>query len=208
MRSHDPLSMAEVRERRDFGALGDFIRSTRKRKGITTAELASAMGVTPGTVSEIERGGHEAPLKGLRKIAARLGVPLKQLTSRSSKPEMRGMAFVDDLTENSSHDDSAIFRELSTKEINDLPDSSFAHVTPGGDKDERGRSPGSHRKLPYLDSKGRLMEAQASAALAALNGARGGVDLSREEKSAAWNKVVSAIKKVRGSDWEPPPRKF
>lgn len=47
--------------------------------------------------------------------------------------------------------------EWSTKFVNDLPDSSFALVLPGGEKDEGGKTtPRSLRKLPYKDASGKV----------------------------------------------------
>jgi len=40
--------------------------------------------------------------------------------------------------------------------VNDLPDSSFALILPGGEKDEEGKTkPRSLRKLPYKDASGK-----------------------------------------------------
>lgn len=47
--------------------------------------------------------------------------------------------------------------EWTTEYINDLPDSSFALILPGGEKDETGRTvPRSLRKLPYKDRDGKI----------------------------------------------------
>ena len=89
-----------------------------------------------------------------------------------------------------------------------LPDSSFAIVLPGGKKDGTGRTePRSLRKLPYKDSNGKVIFANAVAALAALNGARGGVNAPMSTKQSAWNKIIRAIKTVR-PDYVPPPKKI
>lgn len=99
-------------------------------------------------------------------------------------------------------------RALSTSEVNDLPDSSFALILPGGRKDSDGKTvPRTLRKLPYRDASGKLLFPQAVNALAVLNGARGGVAAPKAAKVAAWNKIVAAIKRER-PDYTAPPRRF
>ncbi len=45
----------------------------------------------------------------------------------------------------------------STAYVNDLPDSAFFYIGPGGEKDDTGRTvPRSLRKLPYIDAAGRV----------------------------------------------------
>ena len=45
----------------------------------------------------------------------------------------------------------------TTEYINNLPDSSFAYIMPGGEKDETGKTkPRSLRKLPYKDANGKI----------------------------------------------------
>lgn len=47
--------------------------------------------------------------------------------------------------------------EWTTKEINDLPDSSFCYVEAGGEKDDSGKTtPRSKRHLPYKDADGKV----------------------------------------------------
>lgn len=44
----------------------------------------------------------------------------------------------------------------TTQYINDLPDSAFAYIEPGGTKDEKGRTQGNKRHFPIRDSSGQL----------------------------------------------------
>jgi len=97
---------------------------------------------------------------------------------------------------------------ISSSYRGNLPDSSFAIILPGGSKDLSGRTvPRSLRKLPYKDSNGKVIFANAVAALAALNGARGGVSAPMSAKNIAWRKIVRAIKFDR-PDYVPPPKKI
>ena len=63
--------------------IGRRIRETRKKKGITQAALAEAIGVRQGTLSAWERGGVDFRLNTLEAIAAALGVKMAKLTSES-----------------------------------------------------------------------------------------------------------------------------
>jgi HK97 family phage prohead protease len=55
----------------------------------------------------------------------------------------------------------------STSYVNDLPDSSFALILPGGEKDDEGKTtPRSLRKLPHHDAGGKLDEPHLNNALA------------------------------------------
>jgi len=48
-------------------------------------------------------------------------------------------------------------KEWTTRYINDLPDSCFAYIAPGGKKDKEGKTvPRSLRKLPYKDANGKV----------------------------------------------------
>lgn len=61
--------------------------------------------------------------------------------------------------------------EWSTAYVNDLPDSSFAFVEPGGEKDEEGKTtPRSLRHFPYKDKDGTLDPPHVRNALARLEG--------------------------------------
>lgn len=61
-------------------AIGENIHETRRRKGLTQDALAAAAGVTKKTISEWERGKATPHLGYLEKIAARLQVPVSDLT--------------------------------------------------------------------------------------------------------------------------------
>lgn len=68
---------------------GVEIRRLRRQAGLTLADLAEAVGVSIVYVSQIERGDRHPPSpEGIRKLAARLGVPeqygrLQALADRS-----------------------------------------------------------------------------------------------------------------------------
>jgi len=75
--------------------------------------------------------------------------------------------------------------------INNLPDSSFAYIEEGGEKDEDGKTkPRSLRHLPFKDAQGNINKAHLNNALARL----AQTDLSDEAKAAAKKKLCVAVK--------------
>jgi len=61
--------------RRSVVMLGDHIRSLRKEKNITLAELAEVTNLSAGYLSQVERGMVDPSLSSLQKIADALKVP-------------------------------------------------------------------------------------------------------------------------------------
>jgi transcriptional regulator with XRE-family HTH domain len=59
-------------------SIGLWVKSARKHKGWTQAELAQAMDVTSGNVSHWERGQHEPSHSQVKKIAAVTGYPMEE----------------------------------------------------------------------------------------------------------------------------------
>ncbi len=90
--------------------------------------------------------------------------------------------------------------QKSRKQINDLPDSDFAYIEPGGSKDESGRTvPRSLRHLPIMDC------AHVKNALARLSQTK----ISADAKASALKKIKAAAKKCKievseseAKDWE------
>lgn len=81
----------------------------------------------------------------------------------------------------------------TTAYVNDLPDSSFAYISPGGEKDEDGKTvPRSLRHLPYKDKDGKPDAAHVRNALARLNQ----TDIPASAKASARSKLVSAAKSL------------
>ena len=65
--------------------------------------------------------------------------------------------------------------EWDTAYVNNLPDSAFAYIEPGGEKDEEGKTkPRSLRHLEYKNAQGEIDHDHLVAALAALGGAHTG----------------------------------
>lgn len=54
-----------------------WIRTIRKRRGLTQAELAERIGRLPNAVSELERGRSLPTLDTLRRLAVALHVPMR-----------------------------------------------------------------------------------------------------------------------------------
>lgn len=87
----------------------------------------------------------------------------------------------------------------TTAYINNLPDSSFAYVELGGEKDEKGRTkPRSLRHLPHKDKNGKIDSAHVRNALARLNQTKDkdGNLLSESLRAKIRKKLVAAAKKV------------
>jgi len=96
-------------------------------------------------------------------------------------------------------DDMTKFAEWDTKYINDLPDSSFAFISPGGEKDEEGKTtPRALRHLPYKDKNGKIDLPHLRNALARLPQ----TNLSPAEKAKARAVLVRAAKSVGVGDYD------
>lgn len=81
--------------------------------------------------------------------------------------------------------------EWSTAFMNDLPDSSFAYIAPGGEKDADGKTtPRTLRYLPYKDADGKIDLPHLRNALARLTQTA----LSDEAQAEAQKKLVAAAK--------------
>lgn len=98
---------------------------------------------------------------------------------------------------------SQTFAEWTTAQVNDLPDSSFAYIAPGGKKDGEGKTtPRSLRHLPYKDKDGKPDLPHVRNALARLSktqipeSAKPGIKKKLEailEKAKASNKYVGLM---------------
>lgn len=81
----------------------------------------------------------------------------------------------------------------TTAQINDFPDSSFAAISPGGSKDEEGKTtPRSLRHLPYKDKGGKVDAAHVRNALARLKQTH----IPDAAKRSALRKLCGAAKSV------------
>lgn len=81
----------------------------------------------------------------------------------------------------------------STAMINDLPDSAFAFIEPGGKKDDEGKTtPRSLRHLPYKDASGKVDPTHVRNALARLPQTQ----IPADAKDAARKKLESAARSV------------
>jgi DNA-binding XRE family transcriptional regulator len=69
------------------GGLGEKLRRRRKRRGLSLQAVASASGVSIGTLSQIERDLSQPSLRSLRQICAVLDMPIGWLfEERASRP--------------------------------------------------------------------------------------------------------------------------
>lgn len=86
--------------------------------------------------------------------------------------------------------------EWSTEQVNDLPDSSFGWIEPGGSKDESGKTaPRSLRHLPFKDKDGKVDAAHARNALARLDQVKG---MPSETRDKLRTSLQNALEKANG----------
>ena len=105
---------------------------------------------------------------------------------KKGKPSEKKRAEIHDLKKDEKYDKRSKGAKISTKSKNDLPDSDFAYIQPGGKKDASGKTtPRSLRHLPIPDA------AHVRNALARL----GQTDISPEAKKAALRKIKAAAKR-------------
>ena len=105
---------------------------------------------------------------------------------KKGKPSEKKRAEIHDLKKDEKYDKQNKGAKISTKSKNDLPDSDFAYIQPGGKKDASGKTtPRSLRHLPIPDA------AHVRNALARLDQ----TDINTEAKKAALRKIKAAAKK-------------
>ena len=105
---------------------------------------------------------------------------------KKGKPSEKKRAEIHDLKKDEKYDKQTKGAKISSKSKNNLPDSDFAYIQPGGKKDASGKTtPRSLRHLPIPDA------AHVRNALARL----GQTDISPEAKKAALRKIKAAAKK-------------
>jgi transcriptional regulator with XRE-family HTH domain len=68
-----------------YGEIGRLIQQTRRAKGVTQARLASAVGLSRTSVTNIERGRQKILVHTLYAIAETLGVDIHQLVAPGGK---------------------------------------------------------------------------------------------------------------------------
>lgn len=66
---------------------GNRIRAQRKAAGLTQAELAEAVGLSQGQVSNLENGDRTISLEWLRRIARALGCAVADLLDDADNPD-------------------------------------------------------------------------------------------------------------------------
>ena len=104
---------------------------------------------------------------------------------KKGKPSEKKSVEIHDIKKDEKYDKTKAAK-MSSKQKNDLPDSDFAYIQPGGKKDEEGKTvPRSLRHLPINDA------AHVRNALARLDQ----TDISAEAKKAALKKIKAAAKK-------------
>jgi transcriptional regulator with XRE-family HTH domain len=76
----------EKNEKKGVKITGEYLRDLRKKKGLTLQQVADALGVTPGHISNIERDlrGIGGPL--LIKMAQFYGLPVEDFVEEETPP--------------------------------------------------------------------------------------------------------------------------
>lgn len=88
----------------------------------------------------------------------------------------------------------ALKAKWDTAYINDLPDSAFFYICPGGKKDEEGKTvPRDLRKLPYKDADGKVDIAHVRNALARLNQVKCGDEKLSQATQDRLRKRIEAV---------------
>ena len=101
--------------------------------------------------------------------------------------------------ENKLTEEEVTMTEWTVAYINDLPDSSFAFVKAGGEKDEDGKTvPRALRMLPFKDADGKIDLDHLRNALARLSQ----TDLTPEEQAKARKILVAAAKEAGVGEYE------
>jgi len=75
---------------RDISALGTILRARRREKRLSLRDLADETGVSPNTLSRVERG-HVPDLRNFQRIVDWLGLPAEQFlepSGEASTPEV------------------------------------------------------------------------------------------------------------------------
>lgn len=102
-------------------------------------------------------------------------------------------------TETEDVDDEMQEAKLTQAAVNDLPDSSFAYISPGGSKDDNGKTvPRSLRHLPYKSADGSIDKAHLRNALARLDQ----TDIPAAAKATARKKLIAAAKQAGIGDYD------
>ena len=106
---------------------------------------------------------------------------------KKGKPSEKKSVEIHDIKKDEKFDKKKLkAAKMTSKQKNDLPDSDFAYIEPGGKKDSEGKTvPRSLRHLPINDA------AHVRNALARLDQ----TDISAEAKKAALKKIKAAAKK-------------
>ena len=132
--------------------------------------------------------GHLEYINMAKKLGDKLVVIVNnnyQCELKKGKPSEKKSVEIHDLKKDEKYD-KAKAAKMSSKQKNDLPDSDFAYIEPGGKKDDDGKTvPRSLRHLPINDA------AHVRNALARLDQ----TDISPEAKKTALKKIKAAAKK-------------
>lgn len=125
----------------------------------------------------------------LQSLGEKLDAVHEEINSLSGKVETIIAFHEKDNDEDKAEDEA----HWTTQYINDLPDSSFAYIQPGGKKDDQGKTaPRTLRNLPFKDAQGNIDLPHLRNALARLPQ----TSLSAQAKTKSKQALCAAAKKV------------
>ena len=122
---------------RDDLRIGDGIRALRKAKGLTLQQVADALGISVGYLSQIERDRSKLPIGLLKSIADHLGVHMNWFF----QPEVLGPAEERDVVVRAgrrrrmSFTGTGIHEELLSPDLNGPLELLLSTIEPGSDSD-------------------------------------------------------------------------
>ena len=167
------------------------------KKLAKAGQLGWSIGSAPHLVERKAHGDDVFEFTAFPAVEVSLSpVPIEPRTSALSIK-----AYGDELEEASDDREPALKAVWSTKLKNELPDSSFAYIEPGGKKDSEGKTtPRSSRHYPYKGADGAPDRAHVIDGLSRLSG-----DTTRDEatKARIRSKLVAAAKQLKIKVAEP-----
>jgi XRE family transcriptional regulator, regulator of sulfur utilization len=94
----------------DMNHIGDHIRITRGRAGLSQQELAERSGISKAQISRLEAGSQDNPgIKTLIPIASALGVSLEELIYGE---QSENISYMNEVIENMEEEDKKAIKKL------------------------------------------------------------------------------------------------
>jgi transcriptional regulator with XRE-family HTH domain len=133
--------------------LGHKIRARRKARGLSLRELADRAGISPGMISQMERGFTSPSIRTLRLVSAALDTPLPWLLEEDENVPEDEQGVVVRFNRRRAHDLSSVgmIRELLTPDASGNLQMIIIHLQPGCERLDK-------TKLQDGDEAGLILE--------------------------------------------------